>query len=698
MTNNHKERASLADISKLNQQLQSLSQLTAEQSLKRNRRLSTAADRYLAVGSLMKMSDSLLLSPTTSADDDDETATSTEAFDDCASEMEESISKTSPMTTITLTINDVPQNTKNNQAGEESTTTTAAVIDFHHCPSHWTENDLLSAIKEWVKAQELQLQQVDFTKQLLESRRSCTLLHTAARLNYIQLMQYLIELQPELVDSHDQSQATPLFYACAAANVDAVRVLAMNAAQLNVHDSYEASPLSVSLNGKNKLDGFQVAKLLRDLHVDIEFKIYGSNTILHMACKEGDLDKVRFIVEELKHNIFRKDTREESILFRAVKHEHICKFLLQYCHAVIGHSKVYKLVAMKNDQKRTVIHHCCARGYLTSLLHIIDNMSQNEHEHQRLEELFNEGDGTFGLTPLHISILSNNEAIFSLLIRAREIQLEKQNAKGDTALHIAIRQHRLNYVQELYHLYSKSGLQLKNDQKRTIPQMAKEYDVDLKKLEKELEENNGGLEKESFWKSLLPNPMRRKKSGMSSVGKKSTMSHQEKNKRLSQKRASGNMNESANVAMESRSALINMSWDPSDYAVGNDLIDSEHAVLIGLLKDLSDVALTSDSHWVVGYVIGCCAEYTETHFRDEEEIMSKYKKGLGESYTKHLEQHEMFTQKIKQVHREYLKSHSASLDIELLNYLVDWLVKHINFTDRKLVEFTKTHQPDEANT
>lgn len=76
--------------------------------------------------------------------------------------------------------------------------------------------------------------------------------------------------------------------------------------------------------------------------------------------------------------------------------------------------------------------------------------------------------------------------------------------------------------------------------------------------------------------------------------------------------------------------------------------------------------------------------------------MMKYRKGIGEDYVKkHLLEHETFTTKIRNMQREYVKNHSTSLDIELLNYLIDWLVKHINFTDRKLAEFVNHHPPDD---
>ncbi|KAG2370697.1 hypothetical protein C9374_014308 [Naegleria lovaniensis] len=437
-------------------------------------------------------------------------------------------------------------------------------------------------------------------------------------------------------------------------------MLAINGANLNIHDKIFCCTSTA---------GF---------HVDVEYKVYCGNSILHLACREGDLEKVQFIVEDLKHNIFRRNTKQESCLFRAVRHPHVTKYLLEYCNNHIGHEKLLKLLFMKNDKGQTVIHHICSKGYLESLIHIISILS---HDVEKIEQLFNEKDSAYGLTPLHISVLSEQEGTFEFLIRSKEVQLDIQNKIGDTALHIAVRNENLPMIKELYHLYSSKSLQLKNAQKKTIEKLAKERNIDLKKMEKELEQDNAGIQKESFWSSLFGKKKKEK-------SHRNTMSFSSQSATELQSRMS--------TVSRRNSLLVAVSWDPQKYAVGYEQIDSQHMQLIEWLKNLSEASLTKQSHWVVGYTIGCLLEYTEFHFEDEELLMMKYRKGIGEDYVKkHLEEHETFTTKIRNMQREYVKNHSTSLDIELLNYLIGWLVKHINFTDRKLADFVNNHPPDE---
>ncbi|KAG2393457.1 hypothetical protein C9374_006988 [Naegleria lovaniensis] len=543
---------------------------------------------------------------------------------------------------------------------------------------HNTITDEKQMLETIQKAETLSDHPLDFTKDLLDPKKKCSLLHTAAKLDFLTVMQYLLDKQPCLLESKDRAEATPIFYACSSAHSKSVTMLAINGANLNIHDKYEASPLSVSLNSKNKSKGFSVARVLLGFHVDVEYKVYCGNSILHLACREGDLEKVQFIVEDLKHNIFRRNTKQESCLFRAVRHPHVTKYLLEYCNNHIGHEKLLKLLFMKNDKGQTVIHHICSKGYLESLIHIISILS---HDVEKIEQLFNEKDSAYGLTPLHISVLSEQEGTFEFLIRSKEVQLDIQNKIGDTALHIAVRNENLPMIKELYHLYSSKSLQLKNAQKKTIEKLAKERNIDLKKMEKELEQDNAGIQKESFWSSLFGKKKKEK-------SHRNTMSFSSQSATELQSRMS--------TVSRRNSLLVAVSWDPQKYAVGYEQIDSQHMQLIEWLKNLSEASLTKQSHWVVGYTIGCLLEYTEFHFEDEELLMMKYRKGIGEDYVKkHLEEHETFTTKIRNMQREYVKNHSTSLDIELLNYLIGWLVKHINFTDRKLADFVNNHPPDE---
>ncbi|EFC49732.1 predicted protein [Naegleria gruberi] len=201
----------------------------------------------------------------------------------------------------------------------------------------------------------------------------------------------------------------------------------------------------------------------------------------------------------------------------------------------------------------------------------------------------------------YISMLAEQEEIFELLIRSKEIQLDVINKVGDTPLHIAVRNEKLAMIKELYHLYPSKSLQIKNNQKKTIDKLAKERDIDLKKLEKELEQDNAGIQKEGFWSSIFGNKKKKTKFSPSN-------SSSELQSRMS------NMS-------RRNSLLVSVSWDPTKYAVGCDQIDSQHAQLIEWLKNLSEASLTSQSHWVVGYTIGCLIEYTEFHFSDEEQLL-----------------------------------------------------------------------------
>lgn len=88
----------------------------------------------------------------------------------------------------------------------------------------------------------------------------------------------------------------------------------------------------------------------------------------------------------------------------------------------------------------------------------------------RLANLVNEKD-RLGLTPLHWSILANNEEMFLKIIKmSNDTTVSIQDENGDTALHIAVRLNRLNMIN--YLLHKKASLEIRNNQGSTPIQVA----------------------------------------------------------------------------------------------------------------------------------------------------------------------------------------------------------------------------------
>lgn len=127
-------------------------------------------------------------------------------------------------------------------------------------------------------------------------------------------------------------------------------------------------------------------------------------------------------------------------------------------------------------------------------------------------------------------------------------------------------------------------------------------------------------------------------------------------------------------------------WNDS-LKVGLNEIDSQHKVLVDLLNQLFDAMQAGKSKEVVGKVIIELTNYTITHFSNEERYFRQF--GYADM-EEHMLAHKSFINKIKGF-RDDFQSGNVSVSTEMMRYLKDWIVKHINGTDTKYVEFFKSH-------
>ncbi len=121
-------------------------------------------------------------------------------------------------------------------------------------------------------------------------------------------------------------------------------------------------------------------------------------------------------------------------------------------------------------------------------------------------------------------------------------------------------------------------------------------------------------------------------------------------------------------------------WKP-EYALGVSIIDNQHKRLVELIDQLFSAMKSGQGPQVTAKVLTELVDYTQTHFRQEEELM---RKGGYPEFPPHLAKHEGFVKKLN----DYKSQHAAgklALNVELMNWLRDWLKSHILETDPKYV-------------
>ncbi len=125
-------------------------------------------------------------------------------------------------------------------------------------------------------------------------------------------------------------------------------------------------------------------------------------------------------------------------------------------------------------------------------------------------------------------------------------------------------------------------------------------------------------------------------------------------------------------------------WN-DDLRLGIDVIDEQHKVLCNYINDLYRAMQNNASDKVLSDLLDALADYTVTHFKDEENIFG------GSRYpdvAAHKEVHRKFVNKLVEF-KQQLNSGSAVLSIKLLEFLKDWLIKHIMGTDRQYVQYVQ---------
>lgn len=121
-----------------------------------------------------------------------------------------------------------------------------------------------------------------------------------------------------------------------------------------------------------------------------------------------------------------------------------------------------------------------------------------------------------------------------------------------------------------------------------------------------------------------------------------------------------------------------------DYAVDIAEIDLQHRRLVDLLNALHDAMRQGKGNEAVGKILKDTIAYTQTHFATEEKIMRA--SGYPDLEA-HLREHADLVAKAQDVAKRFETQKGAAVTIEVLNFLRDWLTKHILGTDKKYAPF-----------
>jgi hemerythrin len=125
-----------------------------------------------------------------------------------------------------------------------------------------------------------------------------------------------------------------------------------------------------------------------------------------------------------------------------------------------------------------------------------------------------------------------------------------------------------------------------------------------------------------------------------------------------------------------------ISWDDS-MSVGVKQFDADHQKLISYINKLHTALLAGDGAAVMGDLLNALFDYTVIHFAAEEKSMDVYGyPGLPQQKA----QHEDLIRRLREFNEQY-RSGKTSFSLTLMSFLKDWLINHINGSDRMYKDF-----------
>jgi len=124
-------------------------------------------------------------------------------------------------------------------------------------------------------------------------------------------------------------------------------------------------------------------------------------------------------------------------------------------------------------------------------------------------------------------------------------------------------------------------------------------------------------------------------------------------------------------------------WDER-LSIGIEAIDGQHKRLIQMLNDLDDAYDSADRQAAAAECLLKMKAYSIEHFADEEAYMERI--GYPDLKT-HREEHAVFIGKVSDYEAGQIISYTPYQD--MLRFLKDWLLAHIEGSDQKIAEYAE---------
>ena len=134
-------------------------------------------------------------------------------------------------------------------------------------------------------------------------------------------------------------------------------------------------------------------------------------------------------------------------------------------------------------------------------------------------------------------------------------------------------------------------------------------------------------------------------------------------------------------------ALI--TWQPK-FDLNIKVIDEQHQMLVVMINDLYEAFSSKKDRQILAHLINRLGVYAAMHFAREEHYFEVLSYPGSEE---HIQEHSSFDDKVLEFEEDFNLG-KQDLTIDVLKFLSDWLVNHINGSDRKYAPFLKARGID----
>ncbi len=129
---------------------------------------------------------------------------------------------------------------------------------------------------------------------------------------------------------------------------------------------------------------------------------------------------------------------------------------------------------------------------------------------------------------------------------------------------------------------------------------------------------------------------------------------------------------------------------PDNYRLGISSVDKQHAQIIALLEDTVKSKNMSglERETIINDIILDLKTYAKNHFQHEESLMKKIH---YVDIDKHIESHKVFIEKLSSFQTNTNRYKEKEIN-DLVVFLKDWFLEHINKVDRKYIAMYEMYQ------